>query len=255
MPDDINTQVVTSPAFLDGISEEYHSAISGFNSKDALAKGYSDLYSKMGNRVEMPNENTPPEERSAFYNKLGRPETKEGYIIEKPTLPEGMSYDEKFEMTMRGIAHEAGITQTQLKALIKAYNEYQVATFGEASNEAARTLAESDRVLHEKWGADYKSNFEIVERACVELIPDTELREKFAQLVDEKGIRNHPVFGEVFLGIAKSMMNDTYVKSDSQVVNKEYVPQYPNDPDMYRNGTDDESIKARAWHEAKGHVY
>lgn len=255
MVEDTNTQVVTQPAFLDGISEEYHSAISGFNSKDALAKGYSELYSKMGNRVEIPDENTLPAERSAFYNKLGRPDTKDDYEFDRPQMPEGMTYDEKFEMTMRGVAHEAGITQSAMKVLVKAFNEYQITAFGEVADEMARAVEEGDRALKEKWGADYKPNFEIVERACVELIPDAGLREKFAQLVDDKGLRNHPVFGEVFFGIGKSMLNDTYVKSDTQVVDKTYTPAYPNDPDMYRSGTDEESVRARAWHTAQGHVY
>lgn len=241
----------------DGASETNQSLIvnKGWQNLDAVLDSYGTLEQSLGSRVKLPDENTLPAERSAFYNKLGRPETKDDYELDRPQMPEGMTYDEKFEMTMRGVAHEAGITQSAMKALVKAFNEYQITAFGEVADEMARAVEEGDRALKEKWGADYKPNFEIVERACVELIPDTGLREKFAQLVDEKGLRNHPVFGEVFFGIGKSMLNDTFVKGQPPPPEKDYIPAYPNDPDMYRSGTDEESVRARAWHTAQGHVY
>lgn len=245
MAEELLTETQTEN-FLDGISEEHRSAVSGFTNKNELAKGYGELFQKMGTAVQIPNEKSSTEEIAAFYGKLGRPDNKDGYEIDRPEkMPEGMPYDQEFEMTMRGIAHEAGITQSQMKTLVKAYNEYQIATYGKVRDETNRLVEEGDRALKEKWGVDYKPNFELVERACTELIPDEKLREEFAQLVDSKSLRNNPVFGEVFLGLAKSMLDDTLVKGGGPVEDKQFVPTNLKSPEMYATGEDDYSRKAR----------
>ncbi len=244
-----------APAFLDGIETQYHSAVEPFTDKNSLAKGYSELSTKMGTALQIPTSETTPDEVTAFYQKLGVPPTKDGYDLKMPELPEGLSHDEKFEMTMRGVAHEAHISQEAMKKLFEAYNAYRVSAHGYQQEEGQKLIAEGDKALHEKWGVDYPKNFEIQERACVELIPDEELRTKFGELITAKGLRNNPVFAEVFLGIGMSMLDDTLTKG-SQVVNKDdYVPANPKSPEMYEHGDDDESKKARAHFRAKGHVY
>lgn len=246
----------TPEAFLDNIDQQYHKTASAFDSKNALAKGYDELFTKMGTAVQIPTNQTAPEEIAAFYNKIGRPETKEGYDSFKTSeLPEGMNYDEEFEMTMRGIAHEAGISKAQMVKLVKAYNDYQIATFGQVRDENLRLVAEGEKALKENWGGEYDKNFEIAERACAELIPNEELRAQFAELVTDKGLRNNPVFAEVFLGIGKSMLDDTLPRGQQPQGPEGFVPASPNSPDMYAFGDSEECKKARAYFRAKGHVY
>jgi len=254
MVDDLLTD--TKPeAFLDGIAEEHHSAVSGFGNKGELAKGYASLFQKMGTSVQIPNEDTPADEISAFYNKLGRPDTKDGYEIERPEkLPEGMNYDEKFEMTMRGIAHEAGITQPQMKTLVKAFNEYQIATFGEYTNELNRTREEGERALKEKWADNYDANLQVAQRALKELVPGED-GEAFVKLIEDSKLGNNPVFVRAFHEIGKKMLDDTFIKGGELPEDKGYKPAYPDSPEMYSTGDDDESKKARAYFEAKGHTY
>ena len=246
----------TQEGFLDGIDQEYHSAVEPFGNKNELAKGYRELYSKMGTAVQIPGDESAPEEVSAFYNKIGRPETPEGYDSFKPDeMPEGLPYDDKFEMTMRGIAHEAGISKSQMTALVKAYNDYQIAIYGDGQNEAKRQALESDKKLQEDWGVDYKPNFEIVERACTELVPDEELRTQFAELIDAKGLRNNAIFARVFLGIGKSMLDDTLTRGTPPKGPADFVPSSPNSPEMYAFGDSENCKKARAYFRAKGHIY
>lgn len=242
--------------FLDNIEQQHHSAISGFTNKNELAKGYGELYSKMGTAVQIPDEKTAPEEIAAFYRKIGCPETKDGYESFKPAeIPEGMAYDEEFEMTMRGIAHEANISKSQMTKLVKAYNDYQIATFGKVRDENLRLTAEGETALKESWAGDYEKNFEITERACTELIPNEELRAQFAELVTTKGLKNNPVFAEVFLGIGKSMLDDTLTKGQPPTKVPDYVPSSPNSPGMYEYGDSEECKKARTYFRAKGHQY
>ncbi|KKL45967.1 hypothetical protein LCGC14_2350290, partial [marine sediment metagenome] len=133
-------EVVAPPAFLDGIESQYHSAVEPFADKNSLAKGYSELSTKMGTALQIPTSETTPDEVTAFYQKLGVPPTKDGYDLKMPELPEGLSHDEKFEMTMRGVAHETHISQEAMKKLFEAYNAYRVSAHGFQQEEGQKVI-------------------------------------------------------------------------------------------------------------------
>ena len=217
---------------------------------------YLELMKQQSTSVKIPDEHTSPPERSAFYRLAGCPDDPTGYQIEKPTLPEGMSYDEEFQMTIRGIAHEAGISQNQMKALAKAFDEYQIGTFNKKATETARLNDAQDLALKEKKGGGYEKFRAISERACSELIDSEELRTQFAQLVEEKGLKNHPVFTEVFGVIGSKMLDDTFLKGNlPKDDDKDYKPASPNSPAMYAKPESESDQKAHDWFVARGHVY
>ena len=225
------------------------------NDTSKAGTSYLELMKQQSTSVKIPTAETPAAERSAFYRQAGCPETPDKYEIEVPTLPDGMSYDQEFQMTMRGIAHEAGISQGQMSVLAKAFDQYQIGTFEKASGEAIRLNESQDRALKEKKGGDYDKFCAVAERACAELVDDTDLRTAFAQLIEEKGLKNHPVFTEVFGVIGGKMLDDTLVRGTAPEGEKGYVPASPNSPEMYNNAEGEEGEKARAYFTAKGHVY
>ncbi len=49
-------------------------------------------------------------------------------------------------------------------------------------------------------------------------------------------------------------MDDTLIRG-TQTTEEEYVPQFKDSPEMYRNGEDEESKKARAYFQARGIKY
>lgn len=261
MSDDV--AVVEAPAFLDGIPDEFHSAVSGFTDKAGLAKGYSELYTKMGSYAKLPTDETPTEERSAFYNKLGRPDTPDGYKL--PDLPDGKEYDKELIGGMRTIAHEAGVSDGQFRKMVERYLGIERQKAELAEGEKNRLAQENDGILKTKWGAEYPANSALVQRACDELITtpdgkrDSELHDAFSALIEEKGLKGNPVFAQVFCRLGQQMLDDTFVKGSGQVGSKDadYKPQYsnPGSADMYAAGDDEESKKARAWHRAQGHTY
>lgn len=221
-----------------------------------LGTSYLELMKQQSTSVKIPDENTPAPERSAFYRSIGCPEDPTGYEIERPTLPDGMSHSEEFEMTMRSISHEAGISQSQMKVLTKAFNDYQIGTFNKQATESARLIDKQNEELKVSKGGDYDKFCAISERACTELIDSEELRTKFAQLVEEKGLKNHPVFTEVFGSIGNKMLDDTLVRGNLPAdVDKDYKPGSPNSPAMYANPESEADQKAHDWFVAKGHVY
>lgn len=252
---DLLTEGVSNPttSWREGIAEEHKTVVSKFNDVGSLAKGYVDLEKSMGGKVKIPTAESTPEEKSAFYSKL-RPETAEGYEFDKPDLPEGMNYDEKFELTMRGIAHEAGITKDQMKALTAAFNQYQIEQFGDHQGELSRTHEEGEKDLRDRWAGDYDKNLEISRRALRELIPG-ELGEEFVKIIEETGMGNNPVMIRGFLEIGTKMLDDTFVRGEQAERKEEYMPAHPNSPEMYKSGETEEDKRARMYFTSKGHVY
>ncbi len=258
MPEEIlttTTQTAEAPAWNAGVAEEHQSAISAFSDTPGLAKGYSELFSKMGNSVRIPDENTPQAEIDAFRKKLGRPDTADGYT--KPALAEGETLDTEFFGKMASIAHEGGCSDALFAKMANGFVQYGNVIEEMRKAEETRLVTEGDRQLHEDWGANYDANYLIVDRACAELIPDEELRTEFSKMVDEKGLRNNQVFARVFLGIGNSILDDKYVKGEGQVEKPkdDYMPASPKSPEMYATMEGEEGVKARAWFRGHGHVY
>ncbi len=246
----------TPPAETDwksGIAEEHISAVSGFQSKAELAKGYSELFTKMGSSVKIPTPDSPAEEVSAFYKKTGRPDTPEGYTV--PTLEEGQEVNKEFFGRMIAGAHESGLSGSQFDKMVANYIEYERKTKEAEVVEFNRFREESDRKLHEDYGADYGKNIELSKRAYTEYASD-DLK---ALLETDKwvGLRNEPAFIDMMFEMGKKNMDDTFVKGEGQVEAKkdDYVPNSPNSPTMYENMDGEEGAKARAYFRGKGHSY
>lgn len=225
----------------DSVSEEHRSGISKFGSVGELAKSYIELEGAMGSRIKVPAEDAPEEERSAFYNKLGRPENADGY--ELPEVPEGLQHDEEFEKTMRNIAYKAGAPKAQFLQLVKGYYEFLAAKLH-------RSKEEGERTLHEDWGADYDKNLEVAKRACTQFGG-----EEFTKLLVDTGLGSNPTVVKTFLEIGKVNLDDSFVKGEPAKSKEEFVPANVKSPEMYASGEDEYSKKARAYFEARGHVY
>ena len=236
-----------------GVAEENRSGVAKFGTANDLAKSYLELEKTMGGRVKIPTEESTSEEISTFYTKLGRPDTSDGY--NRPKLEEGKNFNENLIGGMQTAAFEENITNKQFTKLVERYLSIEKQTAEAAEAEGVRAREETDRTLREQWGGEYEKNVEVARRAMRELVPD-ELGEQFKVLIEESGLGNNLVFIQGFREIGSKMLDDTLVRGDGQVkVEENYAPTHPNSPDMYKNGEDEESKKARAWFVKKGHVY
>lgn len=155
----------------ESLSEDIRSDASLADIKDveSLAKSYIHGQKELGGRIRIPGEDASTEARDAFFNqlegvagvaridaedksdlwnKLGRPETHEGY---KVTAPDGVEFDEVRVAQYAEAAHKAGLTNDQFNSLVQV----QLAE-ANAQNEAfeqSRTAGEAK--LKEMWGQDY----------------------------------------------------------------------------------------------------
>ncbi len=241
-----------APVWTDGIAEENRGGVKDFTSVDALAKGYGALYAKMGSQVKMPDDATTDEERSAFYQKLGRPEKADGYS--RPELAEGEQFDEAFLTEMAAVAHAEGISDKQFRSLIERYiaREGQVAEAKAASENAEADATQKQ--LHEEWAGNYDKNLEISKRALRELVP-ADMKDAFVELITEKNLDNNFLFIKAFHSVGSKMMDDKLVKGDPPKAEPGWKPSHPNSPEMYTGGDSEDCVKARAYFTARGHVY
>lgn len=218
---------------------------------DAI-RDYSELQKSASGKVKMPTPESSADEVSAFYDKIGRPVNSEGYELARPELPEGMTYDEGFEKAICSIAYEAGISKTQLQALSKAYNAYQVEQYNTITAELTKTFDEGKQALQSEWKDKYDANLEVAKRACRELGG-----EDFVALLETNKLGNNPVFIKTFHNIGLKILNDTLIQGTQAGGEKKdaWKPEYPDSPEMYATDTSPEGEKARLWFTQRGHIY
>ena len=254
MADEILTEQPTETAWNAGVAEEHQSAISAFTDTPGLAKGYSELFSKMGTSTSIPTETSTADEKSAFYMKCGRPKTAEGYAV--PSMPEGQEVDKEFFGAMTAVAHESGMSSSQFDKMVEKYMGFEAQIKEAQASEFNRYREEADRKLHEAYGADYDKNIELSKRAYTEYAP-----QELKDLLDTDkfiGLRNEPSFSNMMVDMGKKNMDDTFIKGDGQVEKPKdnYTPASPNSPTMYAMMDGEDGAKARAWFRSnKGFKY
>lgn len=111
--------------------------------------------------VPLPGEKATDEERAAFYARLGRPESAEGY-----KLPGSDADGGAFAKAIAPVLFDAGISQAQAERLAEGYNAY-AQTAVQAAEEAYQTEQNKQmQALKEEWGADYVKNEELAKQAA-----------------------------------------------------------------------------------------
>ncbi len=216
----------------------------GWQTADDVIKGYTELEKTVGGRVKMPTPESSAEEIRAFYQKTGCPENPEGYEIAVPEEMAGMR-DEGIESAIKQIAYDQGVSKQAFESIVKGYYDKI-----NADMQAGRNAGE--KALKEEFGDKYDEQVGIAQRFCKEACS-----QEFRDLLEASGLGNNPVFVKEFISLGRKTMADTLIKGtvSGDASKDEYTPQYTADAAFYANGEDDESKKARAWFEARGHKY
>jgi hypothetical protein len=224
--------------------QEYSEKITqkGWTEPTEAVKSYFELEKAMGGRVKIPTEDSTEDEINAFYKKTGRPENPDGYEINVPEELD-MLRDESMEAWARQALFEGGASKALGEKIIQGWYEKVNADLA-ASKEAG------ERELKQEFAAQYDENIAIADRYFATCSPE------FIDLCKRMGLASNPVFIKEFLNKGKQTMADTLVKgTQDNPDDKGYKPAYPDSPSMYAGGDDEESKKARAYFEARGHKY
>jgi len=106
---------------------------------------------RAGRTITLLGDDASPEERDAYFNKLGRPESAAQYSV---ALPEGVTDDTRLNM-MRNKAHELGISDAQFSGLAEADAAYISATVQGVNDKAVISAADAEAQLRTEWGAAF----------------------------------------------------------------------------------------------------
>lgn len=111
--------------------------------------------SRNPNAVEIPGENATPEEVNAFYSKLGRPETPEGYEFK---FDEGVQVDDKMMDFGKKLFHKLGADPKKAQEAANEWNAF-IAEYNSTSLDAERDANEEAlSALTQKWESEEKLN-------------------------------------------------------------------------------------------------
>ncbi len=154
--------------------------------------------------LNLPGDDASDEDREAFYQKLGKPETAEGYELDDPGFPDGLERDADLEGHLKQWAFKANVPADALKSLVGEYNTYVGEAF-KAATEAydADVLAKTEALKADK--KDGYNEFVLkAQRAATQLGGD-----EFITLLKDSGLETHPTFLKVFGKLGEVISSDS----------------------------------------------
>lgn len=120
--------------------------------------------------IRLPKDRAAEGAMDAVWNKLGRPESADKYI-EAIEFPDGVQVDKDRIGFYAEIAHKAGITQDQFKAVAQADAEYWGKMIAEKEKQVQATQEAEYNALMQEWGSKASEREELSRRGLRALLP------------------------------------------------------------------------------------
>lgn len=203
-----NPPVNNPPAWMAQLSDDLkaNEGLTSFATISDLGKSYLDLKGKSEGSISVPGENATDEEKSSFYNALGRPESPDAYTFDRPKLPEGVTYDEEQEKSFRAYAHEQGLSQGQAKAMYDLYHQNVNKAYEEYASQVVKAKEEAETALKKEWGVQFNGNVERARRTL-----QTFADEATIQFFEVSRLGDNPVIVKLFSKIGEALSEDKLV--------------------------------------------
>jgi len=119
--------------------------------------------------LAMPGADAPAEAWDAFYARLGRPQTPQGYEFALPAdLPADLPYDADSAARYKAWSHAAGLTPRQAQSLHDAFVRDQAQAYARHDSAFRARSEEAHRTLVQDWGEPqsraYVENLQFADR-------------------------------------------------------------------------------------------
>jgi hypothetical protein len=157
-------------------------SLESFKDVGALAKSYVETKRMVGDALKVPGDKATPEEMSAFYTKLGRPEAADKYTVKAPTFPEdmGIAWDGELQAAFLSQAHTAGLSNTQAQGMIDWYARALMRQHDSATTRTAAERKQAESALRQVWGTAHDRNVGLARAAAHKLFgADPDVLEAF----------------------------------------------------------------------------
>jgi CRISPR/Cas system CSM-associated protein Csm2 small subunit len=125
-----------------------HEALEGIDSFSTLTQKYIELRQESASALKPLGEDATPEEREAYYQRLGVPETPDAY-----ELPEHEA-DKSAAGNFAKLAKSANLDKTQAKAMYEAIMDNAVERRNQAAEAHNKQIAEAEKALKDQYGEE-----------------------------------------------------------------------------------------------------
>jgi hypothetical protein len=171
---------------------EYSKGLAGFEKLDDFTKSYFELTKKS----DIPGDKATPEEKAAFWKKLGYPEKPENYAVAK----------EQGAETFVAAAHAARLTDEQAQALWKNVSDGQARQIQTLRENQARELAATDAALKTEYGDRYETAVELMRRGMGD--------SGIGRALLNAGLAGNPLIVKAFIALGEAARESGSPKSD-----------------------------------------
>lgn len=192
-----------------GLSEEVGKdpSLADIKDIDGLAKGYIHAQKMVGaDKVVVPTKDATDEERSAFFNSIGRPESAEKYEVPTENMPEGADASPENLTAFFEEAHKIGLTKSQAAALVRWQASQAADVMSGYETEATQQQQEATVSLKKEWGSAFEQNLDLA-KAAVKRYGGQELFDH----LDETGLGNDPRLIMAFAKIGRAVSDDEII--------------------------------------------
>lgn len=125
--------------------------------------------------VGVPGEGATDEDWGRLYDRLGRPQTPDGYEFK---FGDDVKVDDKMMSWAKSTFHEAGLTPKQAQAVAEKWNAFAAEQGGALEAQATEANDAELNALQTKWGADLDKNKAAGQRVVQALGLSTELMDR-----------------------------------------------------------------------------
>ena len=195
--------------WLDAIPEDIRAQgnLKDFKSVADLAKSYVHTKKLVGadrsNFLTLPAEDAPQEERDAFYQKLGRPDTPDAYTLPTDKVPEGVARSEDMEKWYKETAHKLGLTSQQAAGMYEQYVSF-AAQMMEGSTQSLEKLRDDGmQQIKQEWGAATDRNLGQAQSALRKFADDD-----LVSMLETTGLGSHPAMVKTWHKVAQAIGED-----------------------------------------------
>ena len=198
------------------IPESYkeEKSLQNFSNMDDFVKSYLHSQKLVGaDKIPVPNKLATDEDWNAVYERLGRPETPDGYKYE---LPKETKLEEKTLKAFSEEAHKLGLLPKQAQGIINYYNSIAEQSEQNALVNEEAAKAEAEVELRKEYGPAYDLKIAQARNLATNTFGADFLRN--TKLADGSVLGNHPQVVRAFADLASKMSEDSIVQGEATSV-------------------------------------
>jgi len=195
------------------IPESYkeEKSLQNFSNMDDFVKSYLHSQKLVGaDKIPVPNKLATDEDWNAVYERLGRPETPDGYKYE---LPKETKLEEKTLKAFSEEAHKLGLLPKQAQGIINYYNSIAEQSEQNALVNEEAAKAEAEVELRKEYGPAYDLKIAQARNLATNTFGADFLRN--TKLADGSVLGNHPQVVRAFADLASKISEDGIVQGEA----------------------------------------